>query len=385
MRLIKVLTQVLALFNGPADSAGVTTSGGTESILMACLSARNKARVERGVKEPEMILPNTAHAAFLKAGQYFGIKIHTVPCPGPSYKVNTRMVSRLVNSNTCLIVGSAPNFPHGIIDDISALSRIASRRSIPLHVDCCLGSFLMPLLEKTGFATEPFDFRVKGVTSISVDTHKYGFAPKGNSCLLYRNKHIRSYQYFIAPDWPGGVYPSPSIAGSRPGALIAACWASMMMLGESAYADACHGIVTTREHIEDAIRTDARLRDCLSVIGKPLVSVVSFRSDVVDIYEVADGMSERGWSLNALQDPPALHVAVTMPMLRVWRDLVDDLAATLAEVVARRQERLARGEKVKSKEEMGSATALYGVAGSLPDKSVVRDLAKGFLDTLYKA
>lgn len=199
----EVVAMVLSIFRAPVGAAGVTTAGGTESILMACLSARQKAYAERGVTEPEMILPETAHTAFRKACEYFKIKCHLVECPAPSYQVNINAVRRLVNSNTILLVGSAPNYPHGIIDNISALSSLALKKKLPLHVDCCLGSFLVPFLEKAGFPTEQFDFRLKGVTSISCDTHKYGFAPKGNSTVLYRTQALRAYQYFISPDWSG--------------------------------------------------------------------------------------------------------------------------------------------------------------------------------------
>lgn len=378
----EVVAMVLSMFNAPEGSAGVSTSGGTESILMACLSARNKAYKERGVKEPEMILPDTAHAAFIKAGSYFGIKVHIVKCPAPHYKVHIPSVARLINSNTILLVGSAPNYPHGIIDDISALSRLAHKKKVLLHVDCCLGSFLMPCLAKAGFEVDPFDFRLKGVTSISCDTHKYGFAPKGNSTLLYRSDKIREYQYFIVPDWPGGVYPSPSIAGSRPGALIAGAWASMMMQGESGYVDACHKIVGCAKRIEDAIRTEDGLKEDLRIIGKPLVSVVAFTSSTIDIYGVADVMSTKGWHLNALQNPPGIHVAVTLPIVASVEDMLRDLKEAVKEVTE--QELKARQEG-KSNVHKGDASALYGVAGSLPDKTIVRELAKNFLDTLYKA
>jgi sphinganine-1-phosphate aldolase len=374
----------LALFQAPEGAAGVTTSGGTESILMACLSARNKAYQERGVTEPEMVIPNTAHAAFLKAGEYFKIKVHLVDCKSPSYKVHIPSVARLINSNTVLLVGSAPNFPHGIIDDISALSRLAVKRKIPLHVDCCLGSFLMPCLEKAGYESEPFDFRVPGVTSISCDTHKYGFAPKGSSTVLYRNEELRAYQYFISPNWPGGVYASPSIAGSRPGALIAGCWASMMTQGESGYIDACHKIVGTARKIEAAIREDPELNIDLRIIGRPLVSVVSFTSSTIDIYGVADGMSAKGWHLNALQDPPAVHVAVTLPIVQVWEKLIGDLKLVVEDVNEKERQALAAGKPIKGIAK-GNASALYGVAGSIPTKKVVHELAKSFLDVLYKA
>ncbi|KAG6006756.1 hypothetical protein E4U21_006741 [Claviceps maximensis] len=380
----EVVSMVLNMFHAPAGAAGVSTAGGTESILMACLSARQKAYTERGVTEPEMILPSTAHTAFRKAGDYFKIKVHLVDCPAPNYQVDVRRVSRLINANTVLLVGSAPNFPHGIIDDISALSKLALRKKLPLHVDCCLGSFLVPCLEKAGFETEPFDFRLKGVTSISCDTHKYGFAPKGNSTVLYRTAALRQYQYYVCPDWSGGVYASPGIAGSRPGALIAGCWASLMSVGESGYVDACVKIVGAAKKIADTIQTSGSLSGELEIMGKPLVSVVAFTARTLDIYDIADAMSAKGWHLNALQDPPAIHVAVTLPVARVWDRLVKDLETAVEEEREKERVRQVEGKGAKGKA-MGDSAALYGVAGSLPNKSVVVDLANGFLDILYRA
>ncbi|EPE27288.1 PLP-dependent transferase [Glarea lozoyensis ATCC 20868] len=380
----EVVAMVLALFNAPPGAAGASTSGGTESILMACLSARNKAYKERGVTEPEMILPETGHTAFRKAGEYFGIKVHLVACPAPNYQVSIPAVSRLINSNTVLLVGSSPNFPHGIIDDISALSKLAVKRKIPLHVDCCLGSFLVPFLEKAGFESTLFDFRLKGVTSISCDTHKYGFAPKGNSTVLYRTAALRAYQYFISPDWSGGVYASPSIAGSRPGALIAGCWASLMSVGETGYIDSCHQIVGAAKKIAEQIATNPALNADLEIMGKPLVSVVAFTSKTLDIYDIADAMSGKGWHLNSLQDPPAIHVAVTLPIVKVWEKLVKDLESVVEGEKEKERVRIVEGKGAKGKS-VGDSAALYGVAGSLPNKSVVVELASGFLDTLYKA
>jgi len=376
----EVVAMTLGLFNAPENGAGVTTSGGSESILMAVLSARQKAYKERGVTNPEMILPNTAHTAFRKAGEYFKIKMHLVACPEPSYRVHVPSVNRLINRNTILLVGSAPNFPHGIVDDIPALSRLAIKHRLPLHVDCCLGSYVIAFLSKAGFPSPEFDFRVPGVTSISVDTHKYGFAPKGNSVVLYRTPELRRYQYYVSETWPGGVYASPNMAGSRPGALIAGCWASLMRMGEDGYLDTCLKIVSTAKQIEEAIRTSDKLRNSITVVGKPMVSVVAFRAAVntrtpelaVDIYDIADAMSKKGWHLNALQDPPAIHVAVTLPIVSAVDALIKDLEDVVEDC------------KGKAKDGKGSAAALYGVAGSIPDKSIVRDLAVGFLDTLYK-
>jgi len=297
-----------------------------------------------------------------------------------------RRVSRLINRNTVLLVGSAPNFPHGIIDDISALSKLAIKKRVPLHVDCCLGSFLMPFLDKAGFASTPFDFRLRGVTSISCDTHKYGFAPKGNSTVLYRTQSLRAYQYFVDPSWSGGVYASPGIAGSRPGALIAACWASLMTVGESGYLTACEQIVGTAKKMGDRIRDHPPLAAELEILGEPLVSVLAFRARNLNIYDIADAMSARGWHLNALQNPPAIHVAFTLPLTKVWERLASDLEAVVEAEREKERVRAVEGKKSRAgKEVTGDAAALYGVAGSLPNKSVVVDLAKGFLDLCYKA
>ncbi|RPB28043.1 PLP-dependent transferase [Terfezia boudieri ATCC MYA-4762] len=381
----EIVAMVLDMYHAPSSAGGTTTSGGTESILMACLAARNKAYHERGVTEPEMVVPTTIHAAFDKAGFYFGIKVHHIAIDPVTLKVDTKALDRMINYNTILIAGSAPNFPHGIIDDIAALSRIALKRRVPLHVDACLGSFLIPFLEKAGFPTEPFDFRLKGVTSISCDTHKYGFAPKGNSVIMYRTKKFRQNQYFVTATWPGGVYASPSIAGSRAGSLIAGTWASLMRQGESGYISSCASIVAIRQAIESAIRDT--LAPDLYVLGEPKVSVVAFASRSLNVYEVADAMSEMGWHLNALQDPPAVHIACT----RLTGEAVQAFVTDLTEAVKMVKLKGGEGEKGgstgkgKGSAKKGDTAALYGVAGSLPNKSVVEDIAVGFIDTLYKA
>lgn len=222
------------------------------------------------------------------------------------------------------------------------------------------------------------------MTSISCDTHKYGFAPKGNSTVLYRSGELRTYQYYVCPDWSGGVYASPGMAGSRSGALITGCWASLVTVGEAGYVEACGRIVGTAKRIAEAIREGPVLGGELEVLGRPLVSVVAFSARRLNIYDVADGMSVRGWHLNALQSPPAIHVAVTLPVTKVWQRLVSDLEAVVEKEREKERARLAEGRGGKGRT-VGDSATLYGVAGSLPNKSVVVDLATGFLDLLYKA
>lgn len=202
--------------------------------------------------------------------------------------------------------------------------------------------------------------------------------------MLYRTAALRTYQYFVAANWSGGVYASPSIAGSRPGSLIASCWASLMSQGESGYISACHAIVGAAKRLEAAIRDHPSLGSDLTVLGNPQVSVVAFSSRTLNIYDVADAMAAKGWALNALQNPPAMHVAVTLPIVDALDQLLEDLVSVVEAERERERVRVVEGKATRG-EARGDAAALYGVAGSLPDKSVVVQLAGAFLDTLYKA
>jgi sphinganine-1-phosphate aldolase len=366
----EVVSMVLKLFNAPATGCGTSTSGGTESLLLASLAAREKAYRERGVTEPEILAPVTVHAGFDKAAYYFKMKLVHAPIDPVTCKVDLNAVKRLVNRNTVLIVGSAPNFPHGIIDNIEGLSKIALRRKIPLHVDACLGSFVVPFLEEAGFDVPLFDFRVPGVTSISCDTHKYGFAPKGSSIVMYRDSALRNYQYFVSSEWSGGLYASPTLAGSRPGALMVGCWASLMFMGRDGYLQSCKGIVGAARMIKEAIRKEIPE---LYVLGDPIVSVVAFSSALINIYDLSDTMSKKGWHLNALQNPAAIHIACTRLTLPVVNEFIADLQLSIKELK----------DAGSTSPSVGTA-ALYGVAGSIQTVGVADRIATGFLDNLYK-
>lgn len=372
----EVVSMILKMFNAPEDTGcGTTTSGGTESLLLACLSAKMYGERFRGIKEPEMVVPITAHAGFNKAAYYFGIKLRHVDLDPITYKVDLRKMERMINRNTVLLVGSVPNFPHGIGDDIVGIGNLAVKYNIPLHVDCCLGSFIVAFMEKAGYGEdiEPFDFRVPGVTSISCDTHKYGFAPKGSSVIMYRNEILRMQQYYIESDWVGGLYGSPTLAGSRPGALVAGCWATMINLGESGYIESCKEIIGAARKLKGYIQD--RL-PALEIVGDPKFSVISFKSDKVDVYELSDRLNKRGWHLSTLQKPAALHLAVTKLTVKS----IDGLCQDLTDIV---YEMLSDPNHKKSISDDGTS-ALYGVAGSVKTTGVVDKLIVGFLDALYK-
>lgn len=353
----------------PGDQVcGTLTSGGTESILMAMKAYRDWARTEKGISTPEVIMPHTAHPAFDKADQYFGIKMVHIPVSEPDFRVDPAAVEARINANTAAIVGSAGNYPYGLIDPLDKLSDIALKHNIGFHVDGCLGGFILPWVEKLGYAVPTFDFRLPGVTSMSADTHKYGFALKGTSVVLYRNNILRRHQYFNVPDWPGGLYASPTAAGSRSGGLTAATWASMVYLGEEGYLAAARAIMAVADKIKKGVQEIPEL----TIIGEPTF-VISFRSEQVDVYHINDFMKARGWRFNVLQLPPALHFCVTMPQT---------LAAGVAE---RFLEDLRAGvEYARTKAgTTAETTALYGLAGTLEGNQQVTELIYGVFDYLY--
>jgi glutamate/tyrosine decarboxylase-like PLP-dependent enzyme len=356
--------------HNPKDEVcGTVTTGGTESILMAMKVYRDWGREQKGITSPEVVLPKTAHPAFDKAGEYFGIKMVHVPVGPPDYLVDPKEVEGRISENTVAVVGSAGNYPYGLIDPIEELSEIALRHEIGLHVDGCLGGFILPWIERLGYEVPVFDFRLPGVTSISADTHKYGFALKGSSVILYRNKALRRYQFFHVPDWPGGLYASPSMTGSRSGGLIASTWAAMVSLGEEGYMEAARAIMKVADRIKKGVSEIEELQ----IIGDPTF-VISFRSEEVDIYHVNDYMVSKGWRFNCLQLPPALHFCVTMPQAHV-PGIAERLVEDLKEAV--KYAKSAAGTPAKS-------SAIYGLAGTPEGNARIRDMLIGFFEHLYE-
>jgi len=349
------------------EICGTVTSGGTEGILLAMKTYRDWARAKKRITRPELILPSTAHVAFDKAAQYFNIKLIRIPV-GTDYRADVAATRKAITRNTIVIVGSAPSFPHGVIDPIADLSELARETGIGFHTDACLGGFVLPWAEKLGYAIPPFDFRLPGVTSVSADTHKYGYAAKGTSVVLYRGLELRHYQYYTAADWPGGLYFSPTFAGSRPGALSAVCWAAMVAIGEQGYMEATRRILETAAIIRKGIET---IPD-LYVLGDPLW-VIAFASKTLDIYRVMDYMTQRKWSLNGLHKPPAVHLCVTLRHTQpgVAERFIHDLTTAVEHV------------KATPKAKSGMAP-VYGMAATLPFRGVVSDLLKRYMDLLYR-
>lgn len=346
---------------------GVVSSGGTESILLAMKTYRDRALLEKRIKKPEMIIPSTAHAAFDKAAGYFNIKLIRIPV-GSDFRADVAATRKAITRRTIVIVGSAPAFPHGTIDPIEELSELAREKGIGFHTDACLGGFVLPWARKLGYNVPPFDFRLPGVTSMSADTHKYGYAAKGTSVVLYRRPELRRYQYYKTTDWPGGLYFSPTFAGSRPGALSCACWAAMIAMGEAGYLNATKKIMETAQTIQQGIRSIPELR----ILGDPLW-VTAFASDTLDIYRILDFMTERNWSLNGLHKPACIHICPTL------RHTQPDVAQRFIHDLRDAVDHVKKNPKAE-----GGMAPVYGMAATFPVRGMVGDLLERFIDALYR-
>jgi len=367
----EILSMALDLFHADAvtdgEPAGLVTTGGTGSILHAVLAYREQAAA-RGVTRPNFVKPETGHPAFDKACHLFGVERRIAPIDPGTTTVDVAAVADLIDDQTIAVMGSACNYPYGTIDPIPELGELAQARGVGLHVDGCLGGFILPFGQELGVEPIPtFDFRVPGVTSISADTHKYGYAFKGSSTLLFRDKALRNGQYFFVSGWTGGKYMSPGIEGSRSGGLLAATWAAMVQLGRDGYRRYAEAIFATAAQMMDAVRSHPELR----IMGSPTFCF-SFTSDEFDIYHVNDFMRERGWRFNGQQYPNAIHMAVTRPQTQPG--VADAFAADLGDAVAHAREH---------RDEAPFSAAIYGgVDGGLTDEAdeFIRAAMAGLLD-----
>eukprot|EP00941_MAST-03F_sp_MAST-3F-sp1_P004422 g4422.t1 len=384
----EIVAMTASILRGNCETVcGTTSSGGTESIFLSCRAHKGMAFHEKGISEPEIVVASTVHAAFDKACEIMGIRLIHVPVDERSCTIRAKDVRRFITSNTILIVGSAPSFPQGSIDPISDLSALAIEYNIGLHVDCCLGGFILPFAKQLGYPIPEFDFSLKGVTAMSVDTHKYGYSAKGTSVVLYRNRTLRRYQYFTYPRWTGGLYATACVAGSRPGALLASTWAAMVSIGEEGYLDATDKIMKSALKVKHAVAKTPGIE----VLGNPDAMIVAFHAKrdsatgvKFNIYTLSDNLTKKGWNLNTLQSPASIHLCVTMLHTtegvteRFAKDLYDCATALITEKLEENKKEnndnngapiyglsSSQSKKKKTSEVEGNAP-IYGMAGSLP-------------------
>jgi glutamate/tyrosine decarboxylase-like PLP-dependent enzyme len=325
-----------ALLGGEETGAtGFLTSGGTESLLQAVKVARDAGRA-RGIERPKVVAARSAHAAFTKAAELFDVDLVRVGVD-QSFRIDLAEAEAAIDDATIMLVGSAPSYPHGVIDDIAALGAMASDRGLLLHVDACLGGLLLPWLVEAGHVTKPYDLRVPGVTSISADLHKYGYASKGVSVVLYNDAELARHQIFMTTDWMGGFYASTAMAGTRPAGPVAAAWATMQRLGRSGYAELAERTWTAARDLIDGVAAI----DGLMILGDPDMTVLAIAADRddLDVFTVADHLSATGgWYLDRQSDPDALHLTIHAGSAPAVGPFLLDLAEAVTAVGTTRSE-----------------------------------------------
>ena len=404
----EVVAMTASLLGGDSNVCGNMTTGGTESLLMAVKTARDWARKNRPeIIAPEIVLPVTAHPAFDKAGDYFDVRIVHVPVQD-DFRADVEAMREAITPNTIMMVGSAPSYPHGVVDPIAELAAITQERGLLFHTDSCVGGFMLPFIHKLGYKVPPFDFSVPGVTSMSADLHKFGYAAKPASVVLYRTPELRRQQMFVAINWPGGIYPSPTMTGSRAGGPIAAAWALMNYLGEEGYTDIAKTVMETTVYLQAGINSIPGLK----VLSDPEMSVFAIGSDTLDVYELADELELRGWHLDRQHFPTCLHMTVNYMHTAVKEDFLRDLVAC-AEIVRKPSARktvsrfviqaangaarvlpeawMSRMMEKVSGMLGGSGSGLpsrmapmYGLIGSLPNRGDLKELVLDLLDSMTR-
>ncbi len=397
----EVVSMCLDLFDAHENATGNMTSGGTESILMALKSAKEYAKIHKPhIKEPEVLLPISAHPAFDKGCDYFGLNPKKIELTD-DFRVHVKEIERAITNNTILIVASAPSYPQGVIDPIPAIGNIAKAQNILFHVDACVGGFVLPFME----TRTPWNMAVEGVTSMSADIHKYGFASKGSSVILYNDPELRKAQYYVYTDWPGGMYGSPAILGTKPGGAIAVAWSILHLLGSEGY----------REKVKTSLDVARQFRDRISaykdlqVWGNPDMCIFSFGSERFNIYELGDEMHLKGWLMDRQQNPSALHLSISPFHTHIINDFFEDFEVaykkakrpTVQSTLNKIQVSANKGlkkilpkktyKKVQdmalSKTDPASkrSAALYGMIGDLKGDGETEELIKNYLDKLFSS
>ena len=377
--IIAMTASLVACPEGKVVPCGSVTSGGSESILCAMKASRdwwlerNSYGLFRNLKStlpwrkstnlPEMIIADSAHAAYIKAAAYYNLKMVTIRCDHRTgFRLTADAVKRKITSNTAIIVVSAPTYPHGVCDDIRGIGEIAAERGIAVHVDACLGGYVLPFAKEAGFDAPEMHFGMKGVTSMSLDTHKYGLAHKGTSVVLYRTKEIRKHQFTSVTDWTGGLYISPTMAGSRSGAVVAAAWASLLTVGREGFVEQTKTLLSLAQRLVKGIEKIPQVH----VLGKPDSALVAWGAKdpkSLDIYKVNDAMTKRGWHLASLQRPAGLHMCLAPSHTA---EMIDQLVKDLQECILEVQKGPKDGEE--------GMAPIYGMAESLPDRHIIGDV-----------
>ncbi|KAL3982871.1 Pyridoxal-dependent decarboxylase conserved domain family protein [Acanthocheilonema viteae] len=362
----EIVRIVASLLHGGPSSCGTVTSNDTESNMLACFAYRNRA-FARGIRHPEMLVPVTAHVAFDKAAKVLQMRIRHIPVD-KNQRVNVGAMKRAISNETCMLVASAPNYSFGTIDNIEAISELSQRYGIPLHVDATLGGFILSIMERCDFTVKSYDFRVPGVTSISCDIQKYGFAPNGTSLILYRDPSLLHHQYFCNSEWPGGIYMTPTLAGNKDGCAIALTWATLLYNGRQGYAERTEAIINTVREIRMGIEKCSHIQ----LLYESDVTTVVFTTRGLNVYALADRMNKLGWFLSTLQNPPAVHMCVTLNHTKsgVVENFLRELNMACEDLVSNPEF-----------SHQSRTAAVYGMVSAVPD--LMEEISHMYLDSYY--
>jgi glutamate/tyrosine decarboxylase-like PLP-dependent enzyme len=372
-----IVRMVANLLRGDERVVGHVTTGGTESIMLAVKAARDKARQERPhIQSPEMVLPQTAHAAFHKAAHYLGLKPVVTPFDPQTFRADVGAMREAITENTILLVASAPCYSQGVIDPIGEIGALAEEKGLLFHVDACVGGIHLSLMRKLGYPLPDFDFTIPGVTSISADMHKYGYAAKGASTVLYRDKELRRYQIFACTDTTAYTLINPTVLSSKSGGPLAGSWAILNFLGEEGYAD----IVSVVQQAAERLVSGVNAIEGLHVLGQPDMCMFSFASEVINVYQLADEMKKHGWYLQGQFSTPLsprnLHVSVNYGTVEKVEALLADLKECVESTkkltpidAAFIREQIGQLMQNPSPEAFGALAEMAGIRGSaLPDE-----------------
>ena len=364
----EIVSMVISLSGGDDAVAGSVTTGGTESIFMAMKAARDWGRATRPeVEKPEMIVPVTAHPAWNKAAHYLGLKLVTVPV-GADFRADVAAMEGAITANTIILGGTAVTYPHGVVDPIDKLGKLAQAHHLWLHVDACLGGLILPFVKKAGYEIPVYGFDVPGVSSVSADIHKYAYTPKGISIVMYRDLSLRQYQFFVYTDWPGGVYATPALSGGRSGGLIAAAWAVFHYLGESGF------VRLAKQAKEAANRLMAGIEAIpeLHILGDPEATVFAIASDQINIFELGAQMNDRGWHIETQHLPASLHMTISPVHIETADRFLFDLKTAVPNIPP------------VDADALSDQAALYAMIGTLPDRKMAKELVLQYFNDLYR-
>jgi glutamate/tyrosine decarboxylase-like PLP-dependent enzyme len=365
----EVVRMTADMLHGDDDVVGVMSSGGTESILLAMFCYRQWARKHLPrVTAPEVVVPVTIHPAFDKAAELFGLTLRKAPVDENRSAMPASMEA-LINENTILLVASAPSYPNGVLDPIEAIAAIAEKHELPLHVDACVGGFMLPWLERLGHAVPPWDYRISGVTSISADVHKFGYGAKGASVITYRSMDKLRHQFVVTTDYPGGIYISPTLLGTRAGGPIAAAWAGMKHLGESGYLRLAEKLMDGAQRLRAGLVAIPGVR----IVGNPCMNLISYATveNKPDIFVIADQLEERGWMVERQQFPDCIHLTVLPTNVDRIGEYLEDLRAA-HDYAAAHPGAVAKGN-----------AAVYGLMARIPFRGMVDKSVRKIMEDLY--